>query len=75
MRKEHKVLKIDEQTRKNISPKKMDEAGMRSDLSFRLADRILLDMADKGMISETELHQLRAENMNSFSPFLTEIMS
>ena len=74
MNKETKVTKLDGALKPEINPVQMTEEDMKNDLSYRLADGILLEMLDNGLISKEEYDKVRRENIRTFKPILSEIM-
>ena len=71
---ETKVTKLDGAVKPEINPVQMNEEDMKNDLSYRLADGILLEMLDNGLISKEEYDMVRRENIRTFKPILSEIM-
>ena len=74
MNKETKVTKLDVAVKPEINLVQMTEEDMKNDLSYRLADGILLEMLDNGLISKEEYDKVRGENIRTFKPILSEIM-
>ena len=74
MNKETKVTKLDVAVKPEINLVHMTEEDMKNDLSYRLADGILLEMLDNGLISKEEYDKVRGENIRTFKPILSEIM-
>ena len=74
MNKETKVTQLDGVVNPEINPVQMTEEDMKNDLSYRLADGILLEMLDNGLISKEEYDKVRGENIRTFKPILSEIM-
>lgn len=74
MNKETKVTKLEGAVKPEINPVQMNEEDMKNDLSYRLADGILLEMLDNGLISKEEYDMVRRENIRTFKPILSEIM-
>lgn len=74
MNKETKVTKLDGTVKPEINLVQMNEEDMKNDLSYRLADGILLEMLDNGLISKEEYEKVRRENIRTFKPILSEIM-
>jgi RIO-like serine/threonine protein kinase len=56
-----------------VLPRKMDEAQMLRDMDFRLAQKILLDMHENGLITDDEFNKITDLNRKSFSPYLSEL--
>lgn len=56
-----------------VLPRKMDEDQMLRDMNYRLAQKIILGMQEKGLISDDEFNKITALNRKSFVPYLTEL--
>ena len=56
-----------------VLPRKMDEEQMLRDMNYRLAQKILSGMQEKGLITDDEFNKITTLNRKSFSPYLTEL--
>mgnify|MGYP003316318479 CR=1 FL=1 len=55
------------------SKKKFTQEELQQEFDFILAERIVCKMAEKGLISDDELHKISEKNRVIFSPYLCEI--
>ena len=46
---------------------------LQQEFDFILAEKIVRKMAEKGLISDDELHKISEKNRHIFSPYLSEI--
>lgn len=54
---------------------RMPEEQLCSDYKYCMAQKIIKEMLDKGLISVDEFNKISKRNRKTFSPFLAEIMS
>lgn len=53
---------------------RMTEEQMRGDYKYCMAQKIIKEMLDKGLISVDEFNKISERNRQTFSPYLAEIM-
>lgn len=53
--------------------KKFSQEELQQEFDFILAERIVRKMAEKGLISDDELHKISEKNRLIFSPYLSDI--
>lgn len=53
--------------------KEFTQEELKQEFDFILAERIVRKMAEKGLISDDELHKISEKNRLIFSPYLSEI--
>jgi hypothetical protein len=53
--------------------KQFTQEELQQEFDFILAEKIVRKMAEKGLISDDELHKISEKNRLIFSPYLSEI--
>ncbi|WP_432718751.1 SHOCT domain-containing protein [Pectinatus frisingensis] len=69
------VTKITEPGSSSVLMKsRMTEEQLRSDYQYCMAQKIIKEMLDRGLISVDEFNKISERNRQTFSPYLAEIM-
>ncbi len=70
-----KVTKIsDKVIDKSIESKRVSLEQLQREFDYIQAEKLLRKMLEKGLITEVEFNKIDALNLQTFSPFLAEIM-
>ena len=69
-----KVTKLENPVEKEMTPHLMGADEMVNDISFRLAQKVLDELSDKGLITGEEFALIRRENIRTFHPILADLM-
>ena len=56
-----------------LDTKAFTQEELQQEFDFILAEKIVRKMAEKGLISDDELHKISEKNRLIFSPYLSEI--
>ena len=68
------IIKLEEgAVAPKLNTKVLTQEELQKEFDFILAERIVRKMAEKGLISDDELHRISEKNRVIFSPYLCEI--
>jgi hypothetical protein len=68
------IIKLEEgAVAPKLDTKVLTQEELQKEFDFILAERIVRKMAEKGLISDDELHRISEKNRVIFSPYLCEI--
>jgi len=71
------ALRLEEMKMTNFTPKtccERKQEQLQCEVDYVMAQRILVSMLDKGLISLSEFNKITALNRKAFSPALAQIM-
>lgn len=71
---ENKAIELTEGKSFITKPSALTDDDMRHEYDYYLAQKILEDMQNKGLISDDEFNKITALNRKKFCPYLAEIM-
>ncbi len=68
------IIKLEEgAVAPKLDTKVLTQEELQKEFDFILAERMVRKMAEKGLISDDELHRISEKNRVIFSPYLCEI--
>ncbi|MCR0611711.1 hypothetical protein MKD05_10975 [[Clostridium] innocuum] len=58
----------------NVQTEEISSEQLQNEFDYMMAQKVLKDMLEKGLISLAEFNKIKALNLKKFSPELTSIM-